>query len=108
MDQHWMDAEARARGILAMWDQGDLAALDAALRSAERVAAEGNGLSAEEEERLELLDGIVGHLRRDMAHTGSAGIPDTKAETYRRLLRHLAGGGYGPAIPPEKPSFFPY
>ena len=94
-----MDAEARAKGILATWDRGDLAGLDAALHSAERVAAAGSGLSADEQERLELLEGIARQMRSDM-QPGRMGIPDAQAETYRRLLRHLA------AIPPEKPSFF--
>ena len=89
-----MDAEARARGILATWDRGDLAGLDAALHSAERVAAAGQALSAEEEERLELLEGIARQMRREMAQGDIA-----QPETYRRLLRHLA------AIPAEKPSF---
>ena len=102
-----MDAEARARGILATWDRGDLASLDAALRSAERVFAEGNGLSADEQERLELLEGIARQMRRDIAGSDTAGIPDAQAETYRRLLRHLAGNGCRPAIRLEKPSFFP-
>ena len=89
-----MDAEARARGILATWDRGDLAGLNAALHSAERVSAAGNGFSADEQERLELLEGIATQMRRDMAQGDIA-----QPETYRRLLRHLA------AIPPEKPSF---
>ena len=89
-----MDAEARARGILATWERGDLAGLDAALRAAERAAAH-KPLSAEEEERLELLEGIVRQMRSEMAEGDIA-----QPETYRRLLRHLA------AIPAEKPSFF--
>jgi hypothetical protein len=96
MDQQRMDAEARAKGILATWDRGDLAGLDAALHSAERLAAADNALSAEEEERLELLEGIARQMRREMAQ-GNIAQPDT----YRRLLRHLA------AIPAEKPFFFP-
>jgi hypothetical protein len=97
IDQQRLDAETRARGILATWDQGDLAGLDAALHSAERLSAERNGLSADEEERLELLGGIAGQMRRDMAQGDIA-----QPETYRRLLRHLA------AIPTGKLFSFPY
>ncbi len=88
-----MDSEARARGILATWDQGDLAGLDAALHSAERVTAD-KTQSVEEEERLELLEGIARQMRSEMAQGDIA-----RPEVYRRLLRHLA------AIPAEKPSF---
>jgi hypothetical protein len=94
MDAQRMDLEARARGILATWEQGDLAGLDAALSTVERLSAAGKTLSVEEEERLELLEGIARQMRREMAQ-GDIVQP----ETYRRLLRHLA------AIPAEKPSF---
>jgi hypothetical protein len=97
IDQQRMDVETQAKGILATWDQGDLAGLAAALHSAECVSADGSGLSADEEERLELLEGIARQMRRDMAH-GDIAQPDT----YRRLLRHLA------AIPPGKLFSFPY
>ena len=88
-----MDSEARARGILATWERGDLAGLDAALNSAEGLAAD-QTQSGEEEERLELLEGIARQMRREMAQGDIA-----QPEIYRRLLRHLA------AIPAEKPSF---
>ena len=89
-----MDAETGAKGILASWEQGDLTGLDAALHAAERAAAD-KARNAEEEERLELLEGIARQMRREMAQGDIA-----QPETYRRLLRHLA------AIPAEKPSFF--
>lgn len=89
-----MDAVACAKGILNTWERGDLAGLEAALHSAQRAAA-GQALSTEEEERLQLLEGIAGQMRREMAHGGIA-----QPETYRRLLRHLA------ANPAGKPSFF--
>ncbi len=97
IDQQQMDAETRARGILATWEQGDLAGLSAALHSAECVSGSGSGVSVEEEERLELLEGVARQMRRDLAH-GDIAQPDT----YRRLLRHLA------AIPTAKLFSFPY
>jgi hypothetical protein len=97
IDPQRIDAETQAKGILATWDRGDLAGLAAALNSAECVSAGSSGLSAEEEERLELLEGIARQMQRDMAQ-GDIAQPDT----YRRLLRHLA------AIPPGKLFSFPY
>lgn len=97
IDQPQLDAETRARGILATWDQGDFAGLSAALHSAECLSAGGTGISAEEEERLELLEGVARQMRRDLAQ-GDIAQPDT----YRRLLRHLA------AIPTGKLFSFPY
>jgi len=97
IDQQQMDAETQARGILATWDRGDLAALEAALSSAARDAAMGKHLSADEEERLDLLEGIAVQMRQDMAQGDLA-----QPETYRRLLRHLA------AIPTAKLFSFPY
>jgi hypothetical protein len=94
MDPQRMNAEARARGILATWELGDLAGLDAALHAAESLAAANKAHSVEEEERLELLEGIARQMRSEMAQGDIA-----QPETYRRLLRHLA------AIPAEKPSF---
>jgi hypothetical protein len=79
-------SERCARMLLAAWNTGDLAGLEAALR---QTSAAGHAeLSSSEEERMELVREIAGGIRLWLR-----GIRDTKPadlNTHLELLRHLA------------------
>jgi hypothetical protein len=60
-----------------------------------------NGLTpadAEEQERMDLLDGIAQQMRQD--------LPPDQSEVCFRLLEHLALSGNHPAIRSRKLAFF--
>ncbi len=69
---------AAARQVLSAWETGDLRRLDAALRKP---------FPAEEAERHEFLEALVGEIRELQSRPDPAA-----AALYRRLLTHLACG----------------
>jgi hypothetical protein len=78
----------RARRILDAWEREDTPAFEAELRLAQH--ADAAPASGEEEERLDLLDGIAAQLEQELVgrqpgHTGSE-----RVATCFRLLAHLA------------------
>jgi hypothetical protein len=84
----------RARNILDAWQRKDLDGLRAQLSLS-------SGLTpgdAEEQERMDLLDGIAQQMRQD--------LPPNQSEVCFRLLEHLALSGNHPAIRPRKLAFF--
>ena len=90
------NSAARARAILAAWQQRDLTRLEAEL-SLVPACNEIHDMSFEEQERMELLHDVASQL----CHAGDPG------EVCQRLLEHLARTGEHPAIRSEKLSFFP-
>ena len=93
MCPQWNDSTARARNILNAWQQKDLDSLKAELD----VTSEPSR-SSEEEERMDLLDGIAEQMRQNLRGDH---------EVCFRLLEHLAHSGGHPAIRPRKLAFFP-
>jgi hypothetical protein len=93
----------RARRILDAWEHENMPGLRAELRFAQQSSATGNG--AEEEERLDLLNGIAAEMERELATVRFG--HDQSAATCFRLLAHLAASR-PVAIRSEKPSAFPY
>jgi len=94
------NSAARARGILAAWEQRDRTSLEAEL-SRMHASPEMHDMSFEEQERMELLNGVAGQIRH-------AAEPSEASDICLRLLEHLAMTGEHPAIRSEKLSFFPY
>jgi len=93
----------RAQRILDAWEQEDASGLRSELRMAQRPFT---ASTAEEEERLDLLNGIAAQIEQDLAAMQfGAG---TRASTCFRLLAHLAGKQTQRAIQSEKPSSYPY
>jgi hypothetical protein len=89
------DSAGRARNILDAWQRKDLDGLRAQLSLP-------NGLTpgdAEEQERMDLLDGIAQQMRQE--------FPPDQSEVCFRLLEHLAISGNHPAIRSRKLAFFP-
>jgi len=106
-DQQMVSTE-RATGILEAWERRDLADLAGELDRARRAYAANRAVSFEEQERLELLDGIAGQMRREIRHLAHPGDPGAGVETCFRLLEHLAASGRRPAIQSEKLFFCLY
>jgi hypothetical protein len=79
-------SERCARLLLAAWNTGDLAGLEAALRQAS--AAESMELSSSEEERMELVREIAGGIQ--MWLRGVRRNTPADLNTHLDLLRHLA------------------
>lgn len=79
-------SERCARLLLAAWNTGDLAGLEAALRQAS--AAESMQLSSNEEERMELVREIAGGIQ--MWLRGVRRNQPADLNTHLDLLRHLA------------------
>jgi hypothetical protein len=86
----------RARCILDAWDRRDLADFEAELSLAHSDCAHAPGHDFEEQERLDLLDGIARQLQQ-------GGRP----EVCYRLLTHLALSGHHPAIRSRKLAVLP-
>ena len=89
------DSAGRARNILDAWQRKDLDGLQAQLILPTGFTPAG----AEEQERMDLLDGIAHQMRLD--------LPDSQSEVCFRLLEHLAVSGNHPAIRSRKLAFFP-
>ena len=88
------DSADRARNILDAWQQRDLDGLRAQLTLAFNPSD-----NLEEQERMDLLDGIAQQIRKD--------LPEGQSEVCFRLLEHLAVSGNHPAIRSRKLAFFP-
>jgi hypothetical protein len=88
------DSADRARNILEAWQQRDLDGLKAQLTIAYNPSD-----NLEEQERMDLLDGIAQQIRKD--------LPEAQSEVCFRLLEHLAVSGNHPAIRSRKLAFFP-
>jgi len=88
------NSAAHARNILDAWQRKDLAGLRAELNLPHHPSD-----SSEEQERMELLDGIAEQMRQD--------LPGDQPEVCFRLLEHLARSGSHPAIQNRKLAFFP-
>jgi hypothetical protein len=105
-------SERCARLLLAAWNTGDLAGLEAALRQASASAlpstSAGAGgrteLSSGEEERMELLREIAGGIQ--MWLRGIRRTKPSDLNTHLELLRHLARceGTAHQKSAPRKPS----
>jgi hypothetical protein len=93
-----VDSAERAGDILASWKRQDLCDLRAELDRTRRACSAMTVSSFEEQERLDLLDGIAGQIQEDLRNRG--GLGDT-AETCFRLLEHLATSGKYSAIRSE-------
>ncbi|HKW98386.1 MAG TPA: hypothetical protein VJN43_11690 [Bryobacteraceae bacterium] len=102
-----MESAERAAGLLEAWERHDLPGLEAELDRTERACRESYLSSYEEQERLELLDGIVGRVRREMPSLIETDDSHVGRAACLRLLAHLAGSGR-PAIRFEKLSFCLY
>lgn len=85
-----ISSAARAQRILAVWQQEDLPRLEAELSLAQRGSAAAPGAQAEEQERLELLEGIAGQMQRDLVRSPLANGASGSAAMCFRLLEHLA------------------
>jgi hypothetical protein len=79
-------SERCARSLLAAWNTGDLAALEAALRQS--AAAEETELSSGEEERMEIVQEIAVNIQ--MWLRGVRWTKPADLNTNLELLRHLA------------------
>jgi hypothetical protein len=64
------------------------------------------GDSSEEQERMELLDGIARQMQQDLPALLPAANRGDQPEVCFRLLEHLALSGHHPAIRPRKLAFF--
>jgi hypothetical protein len=99
-----LTSAARAQRILGVWEEEDLSGLQAELMHAQQACAASAGARAEEEERLELLEGIAGQMQQDLVQMPLGNGAADRAATCFRLLEHLAK----PATQSEKLSSFPY
>jgi len=79
-------SERCARMLLAAWNMGDLAALEAALR--QTSVANNTELSSSEEERMELVREIAGAIQMWLRGVRSERPADLTI--HLELLRHLA------------------
>ncbi len=102
-----MNSARRAQRILAVWEQEDFAGLQAELHRAQLDCAAATYARAEEQERLELLDGIAGQIQRELASMPQ-GTGAGPAASCFRLLEHLAASRPQPVTRSEKLSVFPY
>ena len=80
------DSERSARTLLAAWNSGDPARLEASL---DRMPVPRKGGSSSEQERIEMVQEIAGSIRVWLAGAGWNSRTDLEASL--RLLRHLAG-----------------
>ena len=90
----YTDSAERAHNMLDAWQRKDLDGLRTQLSLP-------NGLKsadAEEQERMDLLDGIAQQMRQN--------LPPDQSEVCFRLLEHLAISGHHPAIRSRKLAFF--
>ncbi len=96
----------RARRILDAWEREDRTAFQAELRLAQ--CAEAVPACAEEEERLDLLDGIAAQLEQDLVLRQPGNAGSERVATCFRLLAHLATERPQAANRFETLSYFPY
>ncbi|MBZ5596259.1 MAG: hypothetical protein LAP39_28775 [Acidobacteriia bacterium] len=97
----------RARSILDAWKRRDLKGLRAELDLAHDHCAHVPGHSFEEQERLDLLDGIAQQLQQGLPFLPLTSDPGGRPEVCYRLLIHLALSGDRPAIRSKKLAVFP-
>ena len=102
-----MASAERAAGLLEAWERHDLRGLEAELDRTERACRESRSSSYEEQERLELLDGIAGRIRREMPSLIETDDRHVGRAACFRLLEHLVVSGRR-AIRVEKLSFCLY
>ena len=102
-----MESAERAARLLQAWERRDLSGLEAELDRTERACRESCSSSYEEQERLELLDGIAGRIRQEMPALIETGDSHVGRAACFRLLAHLAANGRR-AIRVEKLSFCLY
>ena len=93
-----------AQRILDAWEQEDMPGLRAELSYAQRPCF---AASPEEEERLELLDGIAAQVEQDLAGSELGNIASVRTATCVRLLEHLATSSPHAAIRSGELSSFP-
>jgi len=103
-----MTSAARAQRILTVWEQEDLPGLQAELRLAQQAGAAATGARPEEQERLELLEGIAGQMQQDLVRLPLGNGAGASAATCFRLLEHLATRRPRPVSQSEKLFSFPY
>jgi hypothetical protein len=92
MYTQWIDSAGRARTILDAWQRKDLDGLRAQLTLPYNPSD-----NPEEQERMDLLDGIAQQMRQH--------LPGDQSEVCFRLLEHLALSGNHPAIRSRKLAF---
>jgi hypothetical protein len=105
MHTQWTNSAERARHILEAWERKDLIGLQAELS-----LSPGGGLpnhSSEEQERMDLLDGIAQQLQQDLTHLSLKSASSQPPEVCFHLLAHLAFSGNHPAIRSRKLAVFP-
>lgn len=107
MSDHQTTSIGRARRILDAWERMDLPEIEAELALAECDGARAGSAGSEEQERLDLLGGIAGQLRRDFSRLPRVAEAGERTALCFRLLQHLAETGEHAPIRSEKLSFFP-
>jgi|SRR5579859_508708 len=107
MNDQQTNSTERARRILDAWERMDLTEIEAELALAERDGAQAHSASSEEQERLDLLEGIAGQLRQDFSRLPRVPEAGERTALCFRLLQHLAATGEDIPIRSEKLSFFP-
>ena len=95
----------RARHILDAWERRDLTGLEAELSVSPGESLPGH--SSEEQERMDLLDGITQKLQQDLPYLSLKSGFSEPTEVCFRLLAHLAFSGNHPAIRSKKLAVFP-
>jgi hypothetical protein len=95
MNDQLADSAERAADILESWKRRDLCGLEAELDRTRLACSAMTVSNLEEQERMELLDGIASRLQEDIRNLGGLG---DSGETCFRLLEHLATGGKYSAI----------
>ena len=90
------DSAGLARNILDAWQRKDLDGLKAGLNLSSNLP----GDNAEEQERMDLLQGIANQIKQGLPGQSLTGV-------CIRLLEHLALSGSHPEIRPRKLAFFP-
>ena len=90
----YTDSAERAHNILDAWQRKDLNGLKAQLSLPNSLTP----ADTEEQERMDLLDGIAQQMRQD--------LPPDQREVCFRLLEHLAISGSHPAVRSRKLAFF--
>lgn len=103
-----MNSADRAQRLLAVWEQEDLPGLQAELVLAQQACAAATGARAEEQERLDLLEGIAGQMQQDLVRLPLGTAAGSRAATCFRLLEHLAARHPQRVSQSEKLSAFPY
>jgi hypothetical protein len=103
-----MNSTDRAQRLLAVWEQEDLPGLQAELLLARQACAAVTSARAEEQERLDLLEGIAGQMQQDLVRLPLGTAAGSRAATCFRLLEHLAARRPQRASQSEKLFAFPY